>query len=255
MDAIPLLLVHGNGGGNSRFARIRPQLDHSTSVAVRPVFPNLPGFEGRPLPEADDGWAPFLEALDRALPDRSGNWVLYGHGIGGSLLLEWAARGLPEGLQVRQVLLHAPIGASLQYRFFPKLMRPKPIRRLLHWLIYQPALQGLWERRLFSNPEQIPREFRRQFFQDYRHCAAFEPFFDLITPEWYQSVLRRLPPDLPVYFWWGADERVVAAKHLEHWQSDFPNAPVEIIPGWDHFPMLDHPEAFANRLLQHLAQL
>lgn len=249
----PILMVHGNGGGNSRFTRIRPLLEQPPYQHIRANFPVLPGFEGRPFPSSPpDPWQPFLQAFVSALPAAHSHWIYYGHGIGGSLLLEWAARGFPGAAPPRLLLLHAPIGASLEYRFFPKLMRPMPMRRFIHWLIYQPPLQAKWEKRLFLEPDRIPAALRKRFFQDYRHCSAFELFFDLITPAWYQSVLQRLPAQLPIAFWWGSAERVVAAEHLKYWQNDFPNASVQIIDGWDHFPMLETPKAFVEQLRRSL---
>lgn len=218
------------------------------------VIPQLPGFAGRPLPADAPYWDQFMLALGKTVAHApEANWVLYGHGIGGSLLLEWAARNyaLPDGthLQPEQVILHAPIGASLEHRFFPKLMKPAFIRHFMHWLIYQPAMQSIWEQRLFLYPDQIPADLRRQFFADYRTCAAFPVFFDLITPTWYRQTQQQLQNGT-FHFIWGERERVVASKYLAFWERDFPQATVEIIPEWDHFPMLEQLEEFTHKMVQ-----
>ena len=53
-------------------------------------------------------------------------------------------------------------------------------------------LQPFWEKKLFLFPDRIPAHLRKQFFEDYRRCAAFTTFFDLITPQWYEVVQQQL---------------------------------------------------------------
>lgn len=251
-----ILLVHGNGGANSRFRLLfdlhRQRSDGQTQL----YLPLLPGFEGRPLPgadEAQDRWTPFLTALGKAVSVRPQEpWTLYGHGIGGSLLLEWMARDWRPGpgpaFQPEQVILHAPIGASLRDRFFPKVMKAKVMRSFVHWLIYQRWLRWRWKRKLFLHPDRIPADLLDQFFNDYRRCEAFPLFFDLITPDWYAQTKAQLQGK-NFQFVWGERERVVASKYLDYWKRDFPNSQFDVIPGWDHFPMLEQPEDFYEYLL------
>lgn len=249
-----LLLLHGNGGAGARFQPFLELLGNQPQAHLRAIVPALPGFEGRPLPPGEGSWLPFLKALQQTVEQhgKEETWIFYGHGIGGSLLLEWASRGwvLEDGssMSPRKVILHGCIGASLQHRFFPKLMRPLAVRRLMQGLIAWPGLQPVWERRLFLHPERIPVVLRRQFFRDYKTCDAFSLFFDLITPEWYRSVQQPLQ-NKGFYFIWGEKERVVASRFLKYWQRDFPNSTFDIVPGWDHFPMLDQPEEFYEKII------
>ena len=250
---INLLLLHGNGGANARFDLFRQWVTDRGPENLRLHLPELPGFEGRPLPPGDAGWPDFLGPLARQValyPDEP--WVFYGHGIGGSLLLEWAARDW-DGCRPGLVILHGPIGASLEHRFFPKLMKPVPVRRLMQRLIHARPLQPVWERRLFQRPGSIPQPLRDRFFRDYERCAAFALFFDLITPDWYRRVQERVG-ERSFYFLWGAEERVVAARFLDYWRRDFPVSEFEIVPGWDHFPMLDQPEAFYQKITDLLKE-
>ena len=248
-----LLLLHGNGGASARFQPFLELLGKEEAGRLTALVPKLPGFEGRPLPGGNANWLPFINALQRLVEQegKDEEWVLYGHGIGGSLLLEWASRGWPlangSRLAPRRVILHGCIGASLEHRFFPKLMQPLAVRRILQWLIAWPALQPIWERRLFLYPERIPAHLRQQFFRDYKTCAAFSLFFDLIAPDWYRSVQQRLQGE-NFYFIWGDKERVVASRFLKYWQKDFPHSTFDIVPGWDHFPMLDQPEEFYEKI-------
>lgn len=248
-----LLMVHGNGGANLRFEPFLHIARERGFGDWRVHLPLLPGFEGRALPEGAPGWDPFIGALRKAIAGAEQEpWVVYGHGIGGSMLLEWAARGWEPGWEPQQVILHGCIGAGLERRLFPQLMRPPLIRNLIHRMVYEPVLQSLWEKRLFQQPEAIPVELRREFFNDYRRCAAFPVFFDLITPQWYRGVQQKLQAE-PYHLIWGDKERVVAAHQVAWWQRDFPHAQVQIIPGWDHFPMLEQPESFYELLVDLLA--
>ena len=247
-----VLILHGNGGSRTRFEPLLAWLaQHHPDIEV--VIPALSGFDGRPLPPASNYWDLFLQDLRRSLAGKeTAKWVVYGHGIGGSLLMEWAARGyrFPNGtvVQPQRVILHSVIGASLAQRWFPKLMRPRLMRSLIQRLVTFRPLQSRWEKRLFLQPERIPQALRDQFFAGYRRCAAFPVFFDLITPAWYRQVQAQLS-QAPFIFWWGEKERVVQARYLDLWRADFPAAQFLLEPHWDHFPMLDQPEEFARKFV------
>jgi len=115
-------------------------------------------------------------------------------------------------------------------------------------MVYTPFLQSYWEKKLFLHPEKIPTKLKNQFFTDYKNCEAFEVFFDLITPKWYQNTLAKINQQ-PFIFLWGDKERVVASKYLTYWQNDFPKASFTTISGWDHFPMFDTPIDFYDKLI------
>ncbi len=72
-------------------------------------------------------------------------------------------------------------------------------------------------------------------------------FFDLITPAWYREVQQKLQYEA-FNFIWGSRERVVASKYLSLWKNDFPNATFDVIEDWDHFPMLEDPGGFYEKL-------
>ncbi len=247
-----VLILHGNGGSRTRFVPLLKRLIVQYPE-IQAVIPALSGFDGRPISKQASHWDLFVSEIREAIGEQIDKpWVLYGHGIGGSILMELAARDFrfADGtqLQVSQTILHAPIGATLQYRRFPKLMRPPLMRRLGKWLLTRKSLQKPWEKRLFQDAETIPPYLRDQFFRDYTQCAAFGIFFDLITPPWYEAVREKIR-QLPFLFLWGEDERVIKVAHLQHWRADFPRATFEIVPGWDHFPMLEQPEAFTEKFV------
>lgn len=244
-----VLILHGNGGSRTRFIPLLKRLIqyHPT---INPVIPELSGFDGRPIPKKADHWALFVSEIRTAIGELIDEpWVLYGHGIGGSILMELAARDFrfADGsqLQVNHTVLHAPIGATLQYRRFPKLMRPPFMRSLGRWLIANKMIRPMWEKRLFQHPKEVPFSLREQFFNDYAKCDAFGIFFDLITPDWYQQTKAQIGMQ-QISFLWGEEERVIQVKHLTHWKADFPNAHFEIVKDWDHFPMLENVEDFTQ---------
>ncbi|MCI5082203.1 MAG: alpha/beta hydrolase [Saprospiraceae bacterium] len=253
-----LLLLHGNGGASSRF-RIFEQMVKDREPGFQVFLPALPGFEGRSLLRKQDQWEPFLSALAQTVASSpEDDWVYYGHGIGGSILLEWAARNWQTPMGVRMppkaVVLHSCIGASLEKRFFPKLMKPLLMRQFIHRLIGWRALQPFWEKKLFLQADRIPIDLRNQFFEDYRTCIAFPVFFDMITPRWYQSVQKKLK-DKKFQFLWGGKERVVASRFVLLWQRGFPNSEFKTIDSWDHFPMLEQSESFYQEITQLIDQL
>ncbi|MEO0473252.1 MAG: alpha/beta hydrolase [Bacteroidota bacterium] len=247
-----VLVLHGNGGSRTRFIPLlrKMMIEHPE---INLVIPQLSGFDGRVLPPSDNYWDLFLEDVYAAVAENiEEEWVLYGHGIGGSLLMELAARDFtfPNGqqLKVRKVYLHSIIGAALHTRKFPLLMKPMALRKFGKWLVTRAMLRPMWEKRLFQNPEEIPLFLREQFFIDYTICDAFVVFFDLITVPWYREV-RSKTHDYPFHLIWGKEERVVKVEVLDLWREDFPKATVEIVADWDHFPMLEQPEAFAEKFL------
>jgi len=252
-------MLHGNGGASARFQLFREEVRRE-APNYEVLFPELPGFEGRSLGTLPaDHWQPFLEPLQTivATSDPDTQWILYGHGIGGSLLLEWAARdwSLPgrSGWQPKAVLLHGCIGASLKERWFPKLMQPVFLRRLIQTMVSAPVLRPLWERKLFLAPKSIPLDLRKQFFADYARCEAFTVFFDVINGAWYDRVQKKTG-SMAFYFLWGDRERVVASKYLAYWKRDFPNSTFEVVPDWDHFPMLDAPIAFYRKVTDFITK-
>ena len=108
---LAIVAVHGNGGGASRYDLVGPEMPGE--VELRAV--TLPGFSTVPkdpalrtLGDYADRLADLFDDLDRP--------VVLGHGIGGSMALDLASRRpkLFGGL-----VLHAPVGASLDTRLFP----------------------------------------------------------------------------------------------------------------------------------------
>lgn len=231
-----LVAVHGNGGASIRFARLFEHMPHD----VRLDAPTIPGFGGVPRDPRLVTLADYGEWLARYVAESPRPRVVLGHGIGGSIALEMLQR---HAELVDGVLLHAPVGADLDRRWFPRLMSPPPVRRLVQRLLASPALRAPLARRFFREPP--PSEFLDRFFADYRRCEAFSQMFDLIDARWFRGLA---PVDVPAVLLWGARERVLRAQQADAFRAVLPRARIEIVPEWDHFPMIDAPRDYAARV-------
>jgi pimeloyl-ACP methyl ester carboxylesterase len=237
-DSLSIIAIHGNGGGGFRFERLRPYLPPT----VRFEAPTLPGFGGEPADASLRTLADYAGWLrDRFFPPHA-RPILLGHGIGGSIVLEYLQH-FPE--TVGGVILHAPVGANLDTRFFPKLMGFEVTRSFGKWLFSSEIARPVFRRMLFS--ESVPDDYLDKFFGEYRQCAAFSQMFDLITADWFAGLK---PVDLPATLLWGARERVLKVEQAAAFREKLPRAETVIVEHWDHFPMIEQPEAYAGKIVE-----
>jgi hypothetical protein len=76
--------------------------------------------------------------------------------------------------------------------------------------------------------------------------------FELITAEWFAGLK---PVTLPSVLLWGARERVLRLDQAAEFRAKLPAATMEIVNDWDHFPMVEQPEAYAQKLIQLASRL
>src|SRR5262249_29810909 len=109
-----MIALHGNGGGAFRFERLLPFIPAN----IRFQAVTLPGFARVPPDPQLTSLAAYAGHLKTLLAPEPRPLVLLGHGIGGSIALEFAQgnEGRLDGL-----ILHAPVGARLDSRRFPRL--------------------------------------------------------------------------------------------------------------------------------------
>lgn len=234
--ALTLVAVHGNGGGGFRFERIKPFLLPQTRFQAV----TLPGFAGLPaLPDLQSlgDYARYLHSLIHNFPRPL---VLLGHGIGGSIVLEYAQH---YALTLDALILHAPVGTRLNTRLFPRLMRLPGMRRLGQQVFASPLSRPVLKRLLFSEP--VPPAYLDRFFGEYGQCQVFGQMFDLITADWFAGLH---PVGCPAALLWGEQERVLSVDQLADYQALLPQAITHTVPGWDHFPMIEQPQAYAAEL-------
>jgi pimeloyl-ACP methyl ester carboxylesterase len=240
---VTILALHGNGGGANRFALLRAFLPPDVQLEAL----TLPGFAAEPLLPHLRTMADFASHVARIARYLPRPLVLLGHGIGGSLALEFAQghASLIDGL-----LLHAPVGARLDRRWFPRLMSPRWVRRTGQRAFASPWLRPLWRRLLFSRP--VAPHILDRFFDEYRHAEAFSLMFDLITPAWFVSLQ---PTAVPATLLWGRRERVLDPSQAAEFERLLLNGRSRVVPEWDHFPMLEQPEEYAREIVAQARQL
>jgi pimeloyl-ACP methyl ester carboxylesterase len=239
---LTLVALPGNGGGAFRFSRVRPYLP--TSIQWVPL--TLPGFAERPRDPHLQTMRDYARVIHELIMPLSRPLIGLGTGIGGSFWLEYLQH-YPETLD--GVIFHAPVGARLDRRRFPWLMRLPGMRSLGQTLISAPVLRPWWTRRLFRDGSAIPSEYLDRFFAEYRQTEAFGQMFDILTAAWFNSLD---PIDRPAALIWGEHERVLSVDHLADYQRLLPQAIIRRVADWDHFPMIEQPEAYA-RVIADLA--
>lgn len=236
-----LVAVHGNGGGAMRFELAAPH----APVGVHWRAVTLPGFEGTPdrpglttMDAYGDALAELVRAEQHAHPGSP--TVVLGHGIGGSIALAMLQRdqAIVDGL-----ILHAPVGASLDTRLFPRVMSLPGMKGVARALIASRVLRPLWRRLFFDAP--IDRDYLDRFFAEYRRCVPFARMFDIITADWFDA-LR--PIAVPTVLLWGSGDRVLDAVQMAAFRRVAPGATHEIVEGWDHFPMIEDPSGYARHV-------
>jgi len=257
---VTIVAVHGNGGGSTRFSRVAEHLPDG----IRFKAIDLPGFNGAPddpTLRSVEGYADRLaDLLDSVVdsvvdsvidgaaggPDGSGaRPVVLGHGIGGSIALDLASRR-PETMA--GLVLHAPVGADLDTRLFPRIMSTGPVRSLARRLIAAKPLRPIWRRLFF--PIGAPAADLDTFFEGYRTCEAFGRMFEIINVDWFTPMVP--VADLPTVLLWGENDRVLKSGQSDAIAAKVPAARTVIQDGWDHFPMLEQPEEYA-RVVAELA--
>ena len=231
---VTLVALHGNGGGGFRFSLVGAHLPDDLQL----VAPSLPGFAGGP-PMADTSLAALARHVLALLAGLPRPLVLLGHGIGGSVALEVLQQ---DASAVNGVILHAPVGARLDTRLFPRLMRLPGATSLLRWGISSPLTRPLVRRRLFT-PGAVPRATADRFLQAYGECQAFGPMFEVITPAWWAGLT---PHDTPSVLLWGKGDGVLGADQVHDYRRLLPRASVELVEDWTHWPMLEQPAGYAT---------
>lgn len=242
---VTILAVHGNGGGGTRFENVA---QHLPDDSTRFVYFDLPGFNGTPVdPSATDvaAYADKVANLIETLREPGEPLVVLGHGIGGSIALDLASRR-PEVMD--GLILHAPVGADLDTRLFPRVMSTKPVRELLRRMVAAKPFRPIWRKLFF--PIGAPKQDTDTFFEGYRDCAAFGQMFEIINVEWFEALTP--VTDLPTVLLWGEHDRVLKSGQTEGIAAKTPNAKKVIEAGWDHFPMLEQPQEYA-RVISTLA--
>lgn len=234
MTRFSLIALHGNGGGGFRFARSEPYFEQDVNF----IAPTLPGFAGVPRDPALVRLRDYGDALHQAVAAAPRPRVVLGTGIGGSIVLEMMQH---HAVDVDGVILHAPVGTRLDTRLFPKLMSLPGMKTLGQYTFSSQLTRPIFRRLLFHEP--LPDAYVNRFFDEYRRCAVFGQMFEIITPAWFESLQ---PIATPAVLLWGEREKILSVDQLEDYKALLPNHQVKVVPDWDHFPMVETPQEFAQ---------
>jgi abhydrolase domain-containing protein 6 len=231
---ISLMALHGNGGGGDRFRWMAPHLPDDVALHA----PTLPGFGGRPLDPTITDVAGYAASLVEDLLAMPRPRILLGTGIGGSFVLELLRHHAAE---VDGIILHAPVGPRLDTRLFPRLLRRRPVAEAARRLIGSQRLRPLIARRFFD--ADTPDNRVDSVLNGYERCPAFAQQFEIINADWWASLPRVTVPSVVL---WGAEERVLDADMAEDMRAVLTDPQIQVVPGWDHFPMTDTPQHYAE---------
>lgn len=240
MSCQSLMLLHGNGGGGFRFDLCRPYFPPWLQVST----PTLAGFAGRPLPSQIGHLSDFALSVEAELAQLPRPRAVFGTGIGGSFALE-LLRQRPH--LIDRVILHEPVGAHLDRRRFPWLMRLPGVTRAARRLLGSPVFRPLWRRLFFRQP--LSDATVTAFFEGYRHCQAFGLMFDRIDVAWWDS----LPIlETPGTLLWGRQTSLLTLDQSQAFLQRLPQCRLHVEKDWSHFPMLEQPRSFVEVLLRCL---
>ncbi len=71
--------------------------------------------------------------------------------------------------------------------------------------------------------------------------------FHQIDYPWFKKLM---PIEVPATFLWGEKDWILKPNEINELKKLFPCHSKLIIPGWDHFPMIDQPESYAFEVTQ-----
>ena len=224
-----LYLLAGNGSTAEWWDDALPYFAH-----YHPVPLELPGFGNNPAEPCEDLAAYAQALLDATTP---GHAIL---AVGVNALIVLHALQRQPGHFNRSILL-APVGAFLWQRRLPALMSPRPLRRVVHWLLSnKPALFA----RKFSHQTWTAEQYARMG-RGYARCRAFIPYWDLVRADTALPLLEWITD--PVELVWGDQDNVLGIEQAAAWSAILARADltVSLQPGWGHYPWIDTPEVFA----------
>jgi pimeloyl-ACP methyl ester carboxylesterase len=236
MSSGSLILVHGNGGGGFRFSRCLQYFSPDLNV----VAPTLAGFYPRARDRSISTVQDYARHLALILERQPEPRTVLGTGIGGSLVLQLLQ---DRSDLVDRVVLHAPVGASLDRRLFPKIIRLPGVAKTAQNLLGHPFFRPFWRRLFFE--KSLPDDYIEEFFRGYLHCQVFGQMFRLLTHSWWLS-LQPIP--VPGTILWGGRERLLTVDQMGEFERLLPNCQCRVIEDWRHFPMVEQPMDFAKQV-------
>jgi pimeloyl-ACP methyl ester carboxylesterase len=239
----PLVLIHGLAASHEIWRHVTGLL------AGEVITPDVPGFGA--APPAGEGFEldAVADALAARLPPR---FALVGHSMGGAVALTLASR---HAERTSRLVLVAPAGL----RAFPPIVGAvagaltDPLNALRR--AGAPLADLAWGRRVLLGAGArdaaglAPSDVRMLIGASRGATRVGEALATVATTD-LRPLLRELP--LPVGAVWGDHDHVVPSAGLDVFRACRPEAPVEVVEGAGHIPMIERPRAFADALTRVL---
>ncbi len=225
-----LYLLSGNGSINAWWEDTLPYFQETTPIPLE-----LPGFGDNP----SDRFHSISQLADALIEMTEPGHPIFAAGVNGLVALHALARR-PGHFSTLYLL--APVGAFLWKRRFVKLMSPKPVRKLIHYLLRtRPKLFA----RKFSSKKWTDAQYRRMG-EGYGKCKAFQEYFDFVNPVEALDLLEYVTDRVVLI--WGRNDAVLGLKQAAAWDSILPRAELEVVvkEDWEHYPYIDDPKGFAE---------
>ncbi len=234
----PILLLHGEEGLDPK----SPFLD-LLAVYGRVIAPSHPGFGHSPDAETIDTIDDLAYLYLDLLTERDLHEVtLIGFSLGGWIAAEMAVKSTD---RLAKLILVAPVGIKVgdrETRDIPDIfaLRPDEVARLQY---HDPAW-AVVDYTTLSDDALTVIARKREAVALY----GWEPYFH--NPKLRQR-LHRI--NIPTLLLWGASDRFITPGYYgAAYRDAIPGARLEIIERAGHFPHLEQPEAFVERVRKFL---
>ncbi len=234
----PILLLHGEEGLDPK----SPFLD-LLAVHGRVIAPSHPGFGHSPDAETIDTIDDLAYLYLDLLTERDLHEVtLIGFSLGGWIAAEMAVKSTD---RLAKLILVAPVGIKVgdrETRDIPDIfaLRPDEVARLQY---HDPA-RAVVDYTTLSDDALTVIARNREATALY----GWEPYFH--NPKLRQR-LHRI--NIPTLLLWGASDRFITPGYYgAAYRDAIPGARLEIIERAGHFPHLEQPEAFVERVRKFL---
>lgn len=236
----PILLLHGLGSRAADWAGLVRRLRPTTR---RILIPDLPGHGWSPgdAPTADDLRVILLEVGAHLLPERS---YVIGNSMGGLVAVRMAL-SFPE--RVLGLVLLSPAGAPMPDEDVLALRSTFLVKNHTEAVSFIDRLLGKHDRLRHLLAAGLRARLRR---------PAVRAILEGISPADYLTSAEVSSLGMPVWFFWGGNDRILPPSQLAWYRAALPaGAEVETPDGYGHSPFVDHPRSFARRLLDLLGRL
>jgi pimeloyl-ACP methyl ester carboxylesterase len=235
----PILWLHGEEGLDPEAPFLERLAEHGRVIA-----PSHPGFghspEAKGLDTVDDLSYLYLDLLaERDARDA----LVIGASLGGWIAAELAVKSTA---RLARLVLVAPLGIKVgdrEARDIPDIwaLDPEEVLRLQYT---DPAWAAVDYTKLSEDRVTVIARNREA-----TALYGWDPY--LHNPKLKQR-LHRI--DVPTLLLWGADDRFVTAGYYgAAYQAAIPGARLQTIAAAGHFPYLERPDAFAERVAAFLA--